>query len=238
MKTLNNNWLTEGLIDFEYKKYILLAYFQEVKTNFQEKKLYPFLADLVFHYQNLLILKEKRDLLKESFPERMTMPDFEKLKVVYEKIVNDDEMMKEIEDILTFSIPEFKKHLSEGKNLYEFFESNMDISPIGISPLYPDEGYLFISEANKKETKIYEYQVTIFESPSQKYRGIHTNFIEAQRKGMANTYENMKIDLIRKYKKMPNPATYLIHSKIIAPLNESLLPIAKRMLVKYITSST
>lgn len=32
MKTLNHNWLTEGLIDFEYKKYILLSYLQEVNT--------------------------------------------------------------------------------------------------------------------------------------------------------------------------------------------------------------
>ncbi len=40
MSTLPKNWLTEGLIDFEYKKYILLSYTQQVKGSFKERKLY------------------------------------------------------------------------------------------------------------------------------------------------------------------------------------------------------
>ena len=59
MKKLEKDWLTSGLIDFEYKKYILLAYLQEVKGNFDSNKLYPHLSDLIFHYQNLLDLKKK-----------------------------------------------------------------------------------------------------------------------------------------------------------------------------------
>lgn len=31
MERLDNNWLTQELIDFEYKKYVLLAYFKTVK---------------------------------------------------------------------------------------------------------------------------------------------------------------------------------------------------------------
>ncbi len=237
MKTLSNNWLTEGLIDFEYKKYVLLAYLQEVNINFEEKKLYPVLSDLIFHFQNLMILKENKQLIKNAFPERLNQPDFEKLQMVYEKIVEDDEMMEEIESIISFSIPEFKLHLADGKDLYENFESKMQISPIGLSPLYPDEGYLFVSEADSRMTRIYEYQITIFQSVQEKYRGVHTRFLEAQRRGMANTYENMKVDLIKRYKKLPNPGTYLVESKIEMPVDESLLPIAKRLLVKYVSST-
>ncbi len=237
MKTLSNNWLTEGLIDFEYKKYVLLAYLQEVKINFEEKKLYPVLSDLIFHFQNLMILKENKQLIKNAFPERLNQPDFEKLQMVYEKIVEDDEMMEEIESIISFSIPEFKLYLADGKDLYENFESKMQISPIGLSPLYPDEGYLFVSEADSRMTRIYEYQITIFQSVQEKYRGVHTRFLEAQRRGMANTYENMKVDLIKRYKKLPNPGTYLVESKIEMPVDESLLPIAKRLLVKYVSST-
>ncbi len=237
MKTLSNNWLTEGLIDFEYKKYVLLAYLQEVKANFEEKKLYPVLSDLIFHYQNLLILKQNKQLIKNAFPERLSQPDFEKLQLIYEKIVDDSEMMNEIEDIISFSIPEFKMHLSNGKDMYEHFESKLQISPIGLSPLYPDEGYMFVSEKDTKMIRIYEYQITIFQSVQEKYRGVHTRFIEAQRRGIANSFENMKIDLIKRYKKLPNPATYLVEANIEMPLDESLLPIAKRLLVKYVSST-
>ena len=33
---LNKDWLTEGHIDFEYKQYLLLAYFKEVSKAFSD----------------------------------------------------------------------------------------------------------------------------------------------------------------------------------------------------------
>ena len=68
MEKLSNDWLTQGLIDFEYKKYLLLAYLQTVKSSFGKGELYPFLADLVFHYRNLQALKENKSLIREAFP--------------------------------------------------------------------------------------------------------------------------------------------------------------------------
>ena len=37
MKKLEKDWLTRGLIDFEYKKYILLSYLQGVQSYFDDK---------------------------------------------------------------------------------------------------------------------------------------------------------------------------------------------------------
>ncbi len=43
MDKLKDNWLTDGLIDYEFKKYQLLAYFKQVKESFQRIELYPYL---------------------------------------------------------------------------------------------------------------------------------------------------------------------------------------------------
>src|SRR5699024_10532079 len=147
MSTLKVNWLTDGLIDFEYKKYIILGYLKTVKESFGRSELYPELSDLLFHYKNILSVKEKKQLIYDNFPESITKADFKKLKLNYEKIVEDDNIMREIEDILAFSIPCFKETLREGKDIYEFVENNMGISAIGLSPLYTNEGYLLIDEA-------------------------------------------------------------------------------------------
>jgi hypothetical protein len=236
MKELNKNWITEGLIDLEYKQYILSAYLKTVKENFNELKLYPFLSDLLFHYQNLLSLKENKQLIHENFPKQISRADFEKLQIVYKQMVDDDKIMAEVEDILSFSIPKLKEHLLEGRDIYEEIEDKMSITPVGISPLYPDEGYLFFY-MDQRETRVFEYQVTIFENAEEKFRGVHTNFIESFTKGLGITFESIKMELVRKYKKLPNPATFLINSKISAPFHESLLPIAKRLLVKHIHST-
>jgi hypothetical protein len=236
MKELNKNWITEGLIDFEYKKYLLLDYLQYVKANFNDKKLYPHLSDLLFHYKNLLSIKENKKLLRENFPKQISKADFEKLEIIYDDLIHDDKVMQDIEEILIYSLPKLKDHLNEGKDLYDFVEDKLTISSVGVSPLYPDEGYLLIHKPGRSETRIYEYQISIFHNADEKYRGVHTHFLETVSKSVFETVESIKIDLIRKYKKMPNPATYLVGSKVDYPFQETLLPIAKRLLVKYIYS--
>ena len=80
MKNLESDWLTKGLIDFEYKKYILLAYLKTVRENFDDKKLFPYVSDLIFHYRNLQTIKEKKELMLENFPKSISQADFENLR--------------------------------------------------------------------------------------------------------------------------------------------------------------
>ena len=150
MKKLEKDWLTSGLIDFEYKKYILLSYLQGVQSYFKDQKLYPCLSDLVFHYQNLQSLKQNKELLFENFPRKIARADFEKLKIHYKKIVEDDSLMKEMEQIVSFALPTLKSTLNEGRGLYEYIEDQLEVEPIGICPLYANDGYLFINEQKKK----------------------------------------------------------------------------------------
>lgn len=234
MKTLDKNWITENRIDFEYKKYILLAYLKDVSLQFEEHKLYPFLSDLIFHYKNLLTLREGKNNLFDSFPERIVQADIEQFNIVYEKVVGNDEIMQEIEEIINFSIPKIEYHLSDGKKIYNFVEDNIHISPVGILPLHPAEGYLMLKNAGEKQTRVYEYQITIFDNPDEKYRGIHVNYIDSFEKSFINTAESIKSDLIKQHKKIPNPATYIIETDIPLPFEETFLPIAKRVLVKHL----
>ena len=236
MGNLQSDWLTNGLVDFEYKKYVVLGYLKDVKKKFSNYKLYPFLSDLVFHYQNLKSIKENKKVLYKHFPTVMTRADFQKLKLNYKKIVEEDEIMKIIEDILAFSIPHFKDTLEEGSSLFDFIQSKIEISTIGISPIYFDEGYMLINQGNEKKMKVFSYKVTVFENQNEKYRGMHTEFLEDQRKSLVNTCENIKMELIKRNPELPNPATYLVHSQMALPFNQTLLPVAKRLLLRHIHS--
>ncbi|WP_332367959.1 hypothetical protein [Spirosoma telluris] len=57
-------------------------------------------------------------------------------------------------------------------------------------------------------------------------------FVETVRKSLANTVENIKLDLIRRHRYLPNPATYMLESKRIYPVQETLLPIARQLLAQ------
>lgn len=235
MDKLSKDWLTQGLVDFEYKKYVLLAYLKTVKESFSKVHLYPFMADLVFHYRNLMAIKENKALIRESFPKELSIEEIRKLELSYRQMVEDDTVMSEIESIIEFAIPKIQESLKEGSVIYEYVESKCEIAPIGVTPLYANEGYLFVTQPPEKETNVYRYQVSIFEDSQEQLRSLNTQFIESLEKSPFSTYENLKLDLIRRYKDLPNPAAFLLLSKMRFPFKETLMPVAKRLFVKHIS---
>jgi len=237
MDQLSRDWLTQGLIDFEYKKYILLGYLQKVSASFSRAELYPFLGDLVFHYRNLVAIKENKTLIRDAFPKELSLEEFNKLELSYRKMVEDDRVMEELESIIEFAIPQVRESLQEGSVIYELVESSCEIAPIGVTPLYAKEGYLFVTQPPEQETNVYRYQVSFFEQSHEQLRSLNTVFIEAIRRSAFNTYENIKMELIRRYRDLPNPAAYLILSRLKFPFAETLMPVAKRLFVKHISKA-
>ena len=234
MKTLSETWFAEGYIDFELKKYTLLAYLKEVNKYFNENKLYPQLADVIFHYNNIAAFRENKKFLQEHFPKKLTGMQLEKLQLLYEQMIADDELMQELEEIINYSAARIKTTISSGTEIYEFVENKLIITPVGIMPLENTEGYFFLGNSSKS-TKVYQYRISIFDKHDEKYRSIRTIYVDEWQRSFVNTYESIKSELIKNRVELPNPAVYSIEANLDFPVDETLLPIAKRSLVKYIT---
>src|ERR1700748_980221 len=125
MKTLSETWFADGYIDFELKKYTLLAYLQEIHRYFNENKLYPQLADIIFHYNNLSAFRENKKYLQEQFPKKFTGVQMEKLQMLYEQMIGDDDLMKELEEIITYAADQMKQSITNGTEIYEFVEDKL-----------------------------------------------------------------------------------------------------------------
>ena len=235
MKRLSETWFAEGYIDFELKKYTLLAYLQQINQYFNENKLYPQLADLIFHYNNIVAFRENKKYLQEHFPKKLTGIQIEKLQLLYEQMIDDDELMQQLEEIINYSAGEMKSTISSGAQIYEFVEEKLMIMPVGLVPLDIQEGYFFLSAGNTKTTRVYHYRLSIFEKHDERFRSIKTAYVDALQRSMVNTYENIKYELIKNRSALPNPAVYSIETELSFPVEETLLPIAKRSLVKYIS---
>jgi hypothetical protein len=237
MKTLSETWFADGYIDFELKKYTLLAYLQEVNKYFDQHKLYPQLADVIFHYNNLVAFRENKKFLQEQFPKKLNGLQIERLQVLYEQMIQDDDLMLELEEIINYSTSKMQKAISNGTELYEFVEDKLTIFPVGIVPLEITEGYFFLSEGSFQNTFVYQYRLSFFEKHDEKYRSIRTEFINRWERNIINTYENIKAELLKIKSDLPNPAVYSIETELKFPMEETLLPIAKRSLVRYISKA-
>jgi len=237
MKTLSETWFAEGYIDFELKKYTLLAYLQQINGYFSENKLYPPLTDILFHYKNMVAFRDNKKLMQDEFPKRLSEVHVEKLDLLFEQAIEDSEMMKELSEIIDYATEKMQETISSGTAIYDFVETNINITPVGIMPLNNNEGYFILNNCKGNDTLVYQYNLTIFENQDATYRRIKTEFIDQRHRGISTTYEHIKMDLIRKKTDLPNPAVFAIETSLKFPVEETLLPVAKRFLVKYISQA-
>ena len=235
MRTLPKNWITEGLIDFEYKKYQLLAYLQEAEREFQAIKLYPILSDLIDHHKLLNELKEGKTELSKLFPKALNGIDLHSAQLHYQPKIQDGEVMKEISQITEFALPRISKQIEEGKTIYNFVEEQVEFEPVGIVPIYNREGFVLMTRESRTDIHAFRYKSNILQLAGEKFRSITFWLLGVFQKNLVNTLEKLKMQLIREVKELPNPATWRIHSPHVFPIEETLIPLSKRLLLQNVS---
>src|ERR1043165_6702180 len=138
---LSETWFVEGTIDFELQKYRLLAYLRDVDALFGRRELYPQLSDVIFHHDNLVAFRKNKQFLQDAFPKRMSDVDLRKAEIIYERMLADNELMEELEQITAYALQRIKKTINVGTDIYEEVEHALQIIPVGLLPIYKDEGF-------------------------------------------------------------------------------------------------
>ncbi len=193
------------------------------------------MAELVEHYRNLQLFKETKQSTAKGFPKEISRLDFEKFKIEYHQMFEDNELLGEIDEIVAFALPEMEKRLDLGREIYEEVEEQIEVFPIGIIPLRKEEGYFFLSDFPRRVVGVYYYGITIFENVQEKFRGIQTRFLFDYNISITQSYESVKYKLIAQNNELPNPAVYAVEFKQSYPLPETMLPVAKRRLVRLLS---
>lgn len=109
---LTVDWYIKPPIDFEHKQYVLFSYLQKVDKSFMDKKLSPY-------FLNLESLLSELNNFNLSYHE--ILKRFDKEKYHYfenEKLLgSENELVKEIKDIVDFSIPQLNTRFEFGKSI-------------------------------------------------------------------------------------------------------------------------
>ncbi len=216
-------------LDFEYRKYRLLAYLKRIGELFREKRLYPYLSELKRQYTELLSFKGKKDELASAFPKELSGVDLEGQLLNYERSIDDEAFMEEIDRIIDVSLPRIKERLKDGEELRSSVRDHIDVRSVGLLPLQKREGYLLLSRPS--EWRAYRYRLNLVQDPSadRRYRDLRTRYLTSFRK--MNTPEKLKERLIKEYRDLPQPAVFRIESELLVPHIETLMPIAKQLLM-------
>jgi len=227
-------WLTQGALDVEYKQYLFLAWLQRVRKQFDHAKVYPALEEVIAQHRFLHAFERARANWKSQGRGELKGIDWEQLKLVFE---HDDglghpELDGYFEACMEFALPQLDRALSEGRDLFDWIEEQLEVTPVGLVPLYTHDGYMFVYDESQHLLRAYRYAKSWVELNNDRLIQLSLEPIEQRYKLLSETFESIKLGLIRRYSDLPNPATFLIRSNMGFPLQETLLPIAKRLLLK------
>ena len=226
------DWLTGGLLDAEYKQYILLAWLKQWEREFRDVKIYPGLGSLTEAHRELSTFQVEQRQWRKALQGPLQGLDFASRRLIYKHFNAHPELQKYLDDLLAFALPQIEKSIATGKNLYEIVEEHLELEPIGVQPLYRDEGYLFVYDEDQREVNNYRYAKSPIILNGQRHVQLSLKPVEQLKKSWAETFEQMKVRLARQFPDLPNPAVFLARVSYSFPLQQTTLPVAKRRLVR------
>jgi hypothetical protein len=233
MESLSTHWFVEGHIDFEYKKYVLLAYLQNVDQAFERSRLYPHLGELVHHYQVLGDYIHKTEAIREGFPKRMRHIELENFRLSFERVVEDDDLMKEIDEIVNYSHQAIQEYIEEGRKIYDWLEEHFELQEVGLAGLQRHEGLLLVQNGGQAQTKAYRFQVARYRSNQENYLRLKTEFLAAYTlSALRRNYQQMKQRLVKQFSSLAHQTAYAVESEWTLPEKETFWPIAQRLLLR------
>lgn len=224
--------------DFETSQYKVLGALRKYSTSFNEKRIYPALAELIALKMKLTELVGKESELKSEFPKNIVGFDIENKKSIYENTYFSDRLIEEVVEFINWSLPKINEMLEEGIAIFDFIDDNIALEQIGILPMYKEEGYLAIPDRQVGEIKVYRYESSIFSSQEEKYRSLKVNFLYSIPNLMLvdTISQTIKTELKNKFSDLPTPAVFSANTDLDFPFVQSIFPVVKRKFIKHLAT--
>lgn len=223
--------------DWEMNQYRVLGGIKEYHTELTKKKVYPTLAELIQLASTLENIIDNKSKLKGSFPKQIKDFDVKNKKIRFEQTGKYPADVEFLFELIEWAYPLIKSEIEEAIVLYDFVENSIEIDHVGIVPLNRDEGYFLIPDNKGEKIQVHRFESSIFSSETEKYRSLKTRLIqEIEKKLLETSPESIKLDLIKKFTDLPNPATFMCHTDLDFPFNETIFPVAKRKLMAAVAS--
>lgn len=231
MSMFKNNWLSSHWVDFEYKKYTLLGYLQQVEAKYRQQKVYPYLTILQDELRDISLLNEMLDKQRKSDAQAA---------ILDEDFANQtpEGVLEELYRITCFAKPKIEACLNDGKELEAIVSDTLEFLPVGLLPVQKQEGYLIFQ--HEEQLRIYQYQLRLV-TPG-KDNDIHSThlktwLIDTQIRSRFSALSDLKHNLIKSNRDLPNPATFAVVSSLRLPYPETLVPIGRKWLYNQIAAA-
>ena len=223
--------------DAESAQYRILSGLKEIREAFKRNSIYPYLGHLIKLHQTVAGLVDGMDDFRDALPARLAAIDLQSQVVVYEHQELNDDQLAAVESLMRWALPMIQEAIEEGRTIFEFVDDNMTLSEVGIIPPYVKEGYILVPDRQMKKLHVLRYELSVLVGVEERFQTLRTTRIKTlPRKAIQPSPASIKLDLVTENRDLPNPATYHFETDLEFPFSDTLLPVAKRKLMRYLYS--
>jgi len=235
MRRLTVDEFVKGRHDPEARQYHVLQSLKDYYGTFSRNHLYPHLSELIELSRVLEALLVSKDSIESHLPQQLKGVDLVNGKLVYESEAIPQDDFGRVAELIQWALPLIRKLIEEGMHIYNFVEDHIRIEEVGIIPMYREEGYWFVPNLEHSQLDLFHYEVSLFTSANERFRTLKTRLLgSVAHARIMRPLESIKLDLVRKYPELPHPATYNCETDLDFPYDQTMLPIAKRKLMKHL----
>lgn len=233
---LDPSWVYQDPIDFEHKKYTLLAYLQKLDKRFDELKIYPDFVELSLHLANLQSLSKENTML--TINKKFSSMDDE---ILFKELIPlrppklEDHLQKEIDKTVKYSGQKIYEAFNIAKSLWNIVHDSISVHiKKNKNRIEDGRGFIYYIRKSNDTTLIWEYEIRKDKSPNSTNK-TYLNFIYS-----GDTLEKSFSQIIDEksswnttdfYKDIP---VFEAKCDQEFPMDETFVPMMKRALMGYI----
>ncbi len=237
MAALDLEMFTNGAHDPERAQVEIQAALQNITAAFRRNRLYPGLGELIELTSALETIRTNRSQYTSVLPRKLSGVDFETKTLKFESVPAGPEIINKMFALVDWALPVLNSVTEEGVAMFDFVTQNVSVDVVGIMPMYRDEGYALIPDLRANLMHILRYEMSLYAGDGDRYRALKTIELEPRRlSNWVGTPEDIKISLVKDHTDLPNPATYYMNTDLDFPYEETILPVAKRKLMRVLIS--
>ena len=239
MKNIGFPTVFRAINDLEGAQYQLLACTQNAMQAFATNVVYPHLAEMVALYNSFVELSKKIDDARSGVRGELQKIDLVEGHLLYDNTGVSDSQMETIDNFIQWALPYIRRTIDEGRTIFEFVDEHMLVAEVGVIPTYLEEGYLIIPNRETRVVNVVRYELSVYTSMHENYRSLKTEVIRQLPNGLIEqSPATIKMQLVEELSDLPNPATYFAETDLDFPFAGTVLPIAKRKLLKRLSSAS
>jgi hypothetical protein len=231
--------------DVERTQYQILGALKRARDAFAQNRIYPHLGRLVQLHRALQTVIRHSDGLRTRRGGQLQRIDLQNQELVYAWPDLESDEMGVVEDLIRWTLPQLRAVIEEGSAVFEFVDEHVAVEEVGIVPPYVQEGYLMVPDDERDVLHVLRYTVSIFTEAAgeeaapgdeaTRYRTLKTvHCRHVERRGTGPHPSDVKLELMADFRDLPNPATYFFAPEVPFPYADTLLPVVKRKLMRYL----